>query len=186
MNGIKEILSGADGRWDIESRQLSIGIGTAFAIGSSLLSFGGSNKAASGIKEQGRLARKKGREQQTYNEVAAQEVLSIGQMNASEDRRQARLIASRAVAVAAAGGAVEDIEHLLGDIHGEGAYRAAITLMDAQSQSDRLLFEGKQAAEYGASLYESAKGSASAQRASGYASLLKTGAALFGGFDFGE
>ena len=160
-------------------------LGTFLAVGGALSSFSGSRKAAKAQRRQAELEKQRGREQQTYNEIAAQEVLSIGRMNASEDRRQARLIASRAVAVAAAGGAVEDIEHLLGDIHGEGAYRAAITLMDAQSQSDRLLFEGKQAAEYGASLYESAKGSASAQRASGYASLLKTGAALFGGFDFG-
>ena len=85
----------------------------------------------------------------------------------------------------AAGGAVEDIEHLIADIYGEGAYRAAISLMDGQSQSNRLLFEGDQAAKYGTDQASSLRGSAKAQRLSGYGSLIQTGAKLFGGFDFG-
>jgi hypothetical protein len=160
-------------------------IGTFLSAAGALSSFSGSRKAAKAQRRQAELERQRGLEQQTYNEVASQEVLSIGQMNASEDRRQARLIASRAVAVAAAGGAVEDIEHLLGDIHGEGAYRAAITLADAQSQSASLLFEGEQAAKYGAAQGLATRGRAKAQELSGYGSLLKTGAALWGGFDFG-
>jgi len=182
---INKILSAADGKWNPESQQMSISLGTAFAVGGALLGFGGSNKAAKGLKEQGRLARERGLEQQTYNQVAATEAMAIGRMNASEDRRQARLIASRAVAVSAAGGSVSDIEHLIGDIYGEGAYRAAISLMDAQSQSSRLLFEGEQAAKYGIAQEASAQGAAKAQKMSGFGTLLKTGAALFGGFDFG-
>ena len=182
---INKVLSRADGRWNPDSQQISIGLGAALGIGSALLSFGGSNKAARGIDEQGRLSKERGLEQQTYNQVAATEVMAIGRMNASEDRRQARLIASRAVAVSAAGGSVSDIEHLIGDIYGEGASRAAISLMDAQSQSNRLLFEGDQAAKYGAQLAESARGAASAQRMSGVSSALQTGAALYGGFNFG-
>jgi len=182
---MRDILKIADGRWDPESYTLMISVAGGFAIAGAAMSFFGGNKAAGGMKDQGKLAREKGREQKTYNEVAATEVMAIGRMNAAEDRRQAKLIASRAVAVAAAGGAVEDIEHLLGDIYGEGAYRASISLMDAQSQSSRLLFEGEQAAKYGAALYESAKGSASAQRMSSYGALLQTGASLFGGMNFG-
>lgn len=145
----------------------------------------GANKAASAQRKAGRLARQRGREQKSYNMVAANEVMAIGRMNAAEDRRQARLIASRAVAVAAAGGAVEDIDHLLADIYGEGAYRANVSLMEAQSQSNRLIWEGEQAEKYGQDQYTASAGAAQATRMGGYSSLLKTGATLFGGMKFG-
>ena len=183
MSFISDQLAGADGRKDYDTMHECHVWG---AIAGAAISYLGSQKSAKGTEDQGKKAKEKGREQQTYNEMAAAEVMNIGRMNAAEDKRQARLIASRAVAVAAAGGAVEDIEHLLGDIYGEGAYRASISLMDAQSQSSRLLFEGEQAAKYGAQLYESAKGTASAQRMGGLSSAIQTGTALFGGFDFND
>ena len=185
MNVINKVLSRADGKWDLDARHECHWWQVAVAAYGAYTSNRGARQSARGIKEQGRLAKERGLEQQTYNQVAATEAMAIGRMNASEDRRQARLIASRAVAVSAAGGSVSDIEHLIGDIYGEGAYRAAISLMDAQSQSSRLLFEGEQAAKYGIAQEASAQGAAKAQKMSGLGTLFKTGAALFGGFDFG-
>ena len=185
MNIIGKVLASADGRWDIDDQNLSIAFATGMAIAGAASSLTGSNRAAKALEKQAELAKERGREQQTYNQVAATEVMAIGRMNAAEDRRQARLIASRAVAVGAAGGAVEDIEHLIADIYGEGAYRAAISLMDGQSQSNRLLFEGDQAAKYGTDQASSLRGTAKAQRLSGYGSLIQTGSKLFGGFNFG-
>ena len=155
------------------------------ALAGAAVSKYGADKSAKGIQKAAKEAKKRGQEQQTFNEVAANEIMAIGRINAAEDRRQARLIASRAVAVAAAGGAVQDIDHLIADIYGEGAYRASVSLMDAQMQSERLLFEGRQAAQYGADQNAASRGLASATRLQGWSSLLQTGASLFGGYKFG-
>ena len=119
---------------------------TYISIGSKVLGGLKSNKAD---RKAARRAERRGREQQAFNQIAAQEWRAIGQMRAFEEKRQARLVASRAVAVAAAGGAVSDITHLLADIDGEGAYRASVALHEAESQAFRLEFEGEQAAKYG-------------------------------------
>jgi hypothetical protein len=47
-----------------------------------------------------------------------------------------------------------DITNLLADIEGEGAYRASIAMFEAETESNRLKFEGAQAAKYGAELQD--------------------------------
>jgi hypothetical protein len=119
-----------------------MGIGVGSVIGAGLSLVGGS-KAAKGYEETGKRARKRGQEQQIYNEVAATQAIAVGQIAALEEERQARLIASRAIAVAAAGGAV------------------------------RLKFEGSQAAKYGADQEEMYKDQAKATRINSLASAFQ-------------
>ena len=161
-------------------------ITAAIAVFSMASSVQGGRKQRKALRRQAKIAKERGQEQQTFNEVAATQAMAIGRINAAEDRRQARLIASRAVAVASAGGATSDIEHLLGDIYGEGAYRAAVSLMNAQNQSAQLLFEGSQAAKYGAAQALSFKGQGNAAQTRSYTAALNTGAKLLGGMDFGQ
>jgi hypothetical protein len=116
--------------------------------GGFLIAKGGSDIASS-QKEQGREARRRGYEQQAFNEVAAGQMIAVGQHAAREESRQAEIIASRAVAVAAAGGSVMDITHLIADIYGEGAYRASVIMHDAREAAERLKFEGVQAVTFG-------------------------------------
>lgn len=147
-----------------------IGIGTVIGAGLSL--YGGS-KSAKGYKKTGRRARQRGQEQQVYNEVAATQAIAVGQIAALEEERQAKLVASRAIAVAAAGGAVEDITNLLADIEGEGAYRASLAMFEGEREAERLRFEGKQAAKYGAEQEEMYKDQAKATRINSLASAFQ-------------
>ena len=144
----------------------------------------GADKAAAGARDAGRQAKERGVEQKVYNEIAAQEVRAIGYANAREDRRQAKIIASRAVAVAAAGGQVQDVDHLIADIYGEGAYRASISLFNAESQARQLEHAGDQAAKYGADVNAASKNTANALKLQGTSAMLGTlakGFQVFGG-----
>jgi len=133
---------------------MGFGIGKAIGAG---LSLAGGFTSASGVKKTGKAAREAGKEQQRYNLIAAGQAVAGGQRQAFEETRQAELVASRAVAVAAAGGYSADITNLLADIEGEGAYRANIAMFEAETEAERLRFAGDQAAKYGADQYDAAK-----------------------------
>jgi hypothetical protein len=132
---------------------MGFGVGTGLSIGASLLD-------SYGKRKEGKEARKRGREQRIYNEVAATQVVARGQHTAMEEIRQARLVASRAIAVAAAGGYSEDIDHLLADIEGEGIYAASLATWEAETEAERMRFSGEQARKQGEDIYKSAKRSA--------------------------
>ena len=146
----------------------------AAAVGAGL-SLIGANKEARGYEKTGKRALERGREQKVFNASQAQKVMASGQAAAFEETRQMELMASRAVAVAAAGGSVSDIDHLLADIYGEGAYRASLVLREYEMEADSLLFEGEQAEKYGADQQEGYKGKASATRYNAFASLFNMG-----------
>jgi len=122
---------------------------TAMKTVSTVLSLFGGFGGSSSKKKAARIALEKGREQNTYNKMAAKTVEVSGQISAMEKRRQAKLVASRAVAVAAAGGYSDDITSLLADIDGEGAYNASVALYESGSEAERLRHEGGMAEKYG-------------------------------------
>ena len=69
-------------------------------------------------------------------DIAANQQEAAGQMRATETKRQARLLQSRAIAVAAAGGAStgeKNINDIVTNIAGEGEYRALIDLYNGNS-----------------------------------------------------
>lgn len=107
--------------------------------------------------EAGFRAQKRGYIQKELNDVAAGQVIAIGQRKALEEKRQSELMASRALAIAAAGGAAQDIDYLIADISGEGAYRANLAMYDAETEAERLKYEGKLAKEYGVETSEIAQ-----------------------------
>ena len=126
---------------------------TAFKIGFSVLgafgSVSGSRKSAKAYRRMGDMYAQQGEEQLSYNQIAAQQTEARGQMSAMEETRLAEMTASRAVAVAAAGGHVQDIIPLLADIDGEGMYRASVAMFESETEAERLRFEGEQARKYG-------------------------------------
>ena len=126
-----------------------------------------------GSRKTGKQAARRGREQRLYNEIAAGQTIAVGQRKALEEIRQGKLLASRLVAVAAAGGAPQDIDHLLADIEGEGIYRASIAMYEAESESERLKFEGLMAEKTGKELQSAAKMKGLATVISGAGSLYK-------------
>lgn len=118
------------------------------AVGLGMRFLGGLSSSRS-KKRAARLAKERGREQNRYNKIAAIQTEASGQISAREENRRAELIASRAVAVAAAGGYSDDVTNLIADIEGEGNYRASIALFDAGTEAERLRHEGRMAEKYG-------------------------------------
>ncbi len=111
-------------------------------IGGTLLSVAGQAKA-------GERSLVRGKTQKALNEVAAGQVIAIGQRSALEEKRRTEIIASRALAVASAGGAAQDIDRLIADISGEGLYRANLAMYEAETESERLKYEGVLAEQIG-------------------------------------
>jgi len=97
------------------------------------------------MKEMGRAARIRGEMQMAaYQfeaweaERRAGEAIAISQRQSAEERRQANLVASRALAVAAASGAgVSDptMVRVIANARGEGAVRAATALYEGQARA---------------------------------------------------
>jgi hypothetical protein len=132
---------------------MGFGLGTALSMGASFVD-------ASGKRKEGKEAKKRGEEQEMYNQIAAGQVVARGQRTALEEIRQAQIVASRAVAVAAAGGYSEDIDHLLADIEGEGVYAASLAMWEAETEAERMRFSGEQARKQGEDIYDASKRSA--------------------------
>ena len=100
---------------------------------------------AYGLYEQGRMARIQAGREQVFREFAMWNAeregglaIAVSQRQALEERRQADLVASRALAVAAASGAgVSDptVVDLLARTRGEGVYRANVALYEGEARA---------------------------------------------------
>lgn len=101
-----------------------------------------------GTLESGRMARIQGERARVAAEFAAEQAeqqagvaIAISQRTAAEQRRQANLVASRALAVASASGAgVSDptMVKILSDVRGEGVYRASVALYEGEARARQL------------------------------------------------
>lgn len=105
--------------------------------------------SASEEQQAGYRSMRRGKVQKVLNEVSATQEVAVGQRKALEVGRQADLVASRALAVASAGGAAEDIDNLIADIHGEGVYEANVAMYEAESKAEKLKYEGSLAEKFG-------------------------------------
>jgi hypothetical protein len=110
--------------------------------------------AGTGLKAYGQLkagsaAKRRGAAQKILYDIAAGQTVAAGQRAALEERRQSKLMASRALAIAAAGGAAQDVDNLIADINGEGVYRANVAMYEAETEAEKLKFEGMLAEQTG-------------------------------------
>ncbi len=109
------------------------------------LEAGGGLLKTFGMFGAGRAARQAGKAQRAANERAAKRTVAVAQRESLEEKRKARLLASRALALAAAGGggaSDPSIVKLIADIEGEGAYRAGVALYRGQEDAAKLRYEG--------------------------------------------
>jgi len=144
----------------------------AIAIGGALLSNSASRKA-------GKRSAEAARKQAEFDKRAAGQRVAVGQREALEETRQAAIKASRAVAVAAAGGyAVGDIENLIADIEGEGVYNASLAMYEAETEAEKIRFYGLQSLQTGLDTQK-------AKKNEGLATLLNVGASIYAGGGFG-
>ena len=143
-------------------------------------------KVASSIQE-GRVANAIGKAQRTAKDREADQLdanaknaVAVAQRKMLEERRRGDLIASKALAIAAAGGGATDksVVNIISDLKGEGSYRATLALYEGEDKA-RLLrnqasltrFEGEQAFEAGKAKKRAANLKAFTEAAIGAASM---------------
>jgi len=101
---------------------------------------------ASAIFQRGRIGRAVGRMRKKEAEAAAKRTVAVAQRRALNESRNAELLASRAIAVAAAGGGSADdptVTNIVADIDAEGAYRAAVAMYEGESEASQLKYQGE-------------------------------------------
>lgn len=110
-------------------------------------------------------------------------VIAASQRTAAEERRQADLIASRALAVAAAsGGGVSDptVVDILARTRGEGAFRAQVALYEGEERARAIRISGAGGSDFDASSQVMAGANAAAA-----GRLAKTGLSLYARYGMG-
>lgn len=113
---------------------------------------------------------------------AGQQIAS-SQRGAADERRRASLVASRAIAIAgASGGGVSDpsVVNLIGDITGEGAYRAAVKLYQGEENSRQMEMGATVADTEGRNALQTGEEKASGYRMQQLGSLASGAGSMYG------
>lgn len=160
----------------------AVGIPTIISTIGTVTSVAGQLRAADAARQAGDAAlAMRIRESQILEEQAGQQK-AAAQRSAMEERRRARLVASRAQALAAGSGAgVSDptVANLLADISGEGAYRAAVELYEGEEAARQLGMEGAARVQRGLTEQQAERNRASALETGALTSLISGGASLY-------
>lgn len=122
-----------------------------------------------------------------YTQQAGQEV-AVAQRRAIEERRQSQLLQSRALAVAAASGAGASdptIVHLISQISGDGAYRAAVALYDGEEKARQLRLKSDASRYEAAAALAGGEAQKSAYNVSAMSSLLQGAGTLYTRYGMG-
>lgn len=163
-------------------------VGPAMAVAGAATSIIGGNNAAASAKEAGARQKAASEFEAAQLEQNAGQAIASSQREAEEQRRQTRLVQSRALALSAAsGGGVTDptVVNLIGDIAGEGAYRAGVALYQGADKA-RQMNMGASAKRYEGDLaVEAGNNKAKAYRMQGIAGAFGSATSLFGKYGGG-
>lgn len=115
------------------------------------------------------------RSQATQLDAQAGTTRASSQRSAIEEERQAKLLSSKGLALAAAGGGADDpsVVNALANISGEGSYRAAAALYDGETQAQG--YEAQAAADR-----RGAKATKTAGLLKAGGTILGAGSSLYG------
>jgi len=119
---------------------------------------------------------------------AAGQAIATSQRDAIEQRRQARLLQSRAIAISGASGAsVTDptVLNLIGDIAGQGSYRAAVALYQGEDKARQLNMAADAKRYEGDVALETGRNKAKAYQIQGVTGALGSASTMFGRFGGG-
>lgn len=143
-------------------------------------------------KAEGQAAILKGKRSQVASEFEAKQLeqnagqaIAASQRNAEDVRRQARMISSRALALAASsGGGASDptVINLIAKTQAEGAYRRAVALYQGQEKARLLNLQAMTRRVEGEQAMQDAQYAKKASDFSAFASLAKGGASLYSRF----
>lgn len=105
-------------------------LSTGMGIGSSILD-------SRSRRAHGRLMRQSAEFEAGQLEVNAGQEMAMAQRRAMEERRRADLVSSRALALSAASGGATDpsVLDIIGNIEGEGAYRALTSIYEGEERA---------------------------------------------------
>lgn len=150
-------------------------------VTSSVLNLYGTLEAVNASRREGRrnqVAKEFEKEQLT--ELAG-DAIAVAQRTALEERREADLVASRALAVAAVSGGAGDpqVVRLISNIKGEGAYRAGVAMYEGESKARKLKIAAATAGLEGALAVEAASNKATAYAIGGTARAISSGATWY-------
>lgn len=145
---------------------------------------GGTIAAAQGQRAAGSMAQRGAELEALQMQKAGGQAVAASQRDAAEQARQSRLLQSRALALAAAGGGASDptVVKIVSDLAGEGAYRQALALYGGEEHR-RALETGAVAKQYeGVVAKETGNISATSTLIRGFGSV---GAGLYGKYGAG-
>lgn len=148
----------------------------------------GASQAASAARVAGQRAQVAAQFEAAQLEQMAGQSIAVSQAEAREQLRQAKLVQSRAIAVAAAGGggvSDETIVKLIGRQAGEGAYRSAVALYKGEERARQLRLQASAKLYEGGIAIESANARADAYMTSAAGGLATSGATLFSRYGMG-
>lgn len=163
-------------------------VGTAMAVAGAVSSIAGGFSAANAAKTAAQRQKTEAEFEAEQMTQAAGQAIATSQRDAIEQRRQARLLQSRAIAISGASGAsVTDptVLNLIGDIAGQGSYRAAVALYQGEDKA-RQLNMGAAAKRYeGEVALETGRNKARAYQIQGITGALGNTATMFGKYGGG-
>lgn len=142
----------------------------------------GYREAGKSARAQGQYARIRAEFDAWQAEEDGKEAVAIGQRAAMEERRQSDLVASRALAVAAAsGGGASDptIVNLIARAKGEGAYRAAVAMYEGESRARQYRIAAAAGRYGGAEAELQGARNALGTAYSGLGAMFQSGASLY-------
>ena len=148
-------------------------------------------KVSSAIQE-GRVANAMGKAQGAAKDyeaaqldVNAKQTVAASQRKAQEEKRKSDLIASRALAIAAAGGGAGDksVVNIISDLKGEGSYRAMLALYEGEDRSRLLRAQAGVSRYEGEMLRETGKAKKRAANIKALGSLFEGGASMYGRYN---
>lgn len=160
----------------------------AMAIAGTAMAVGGQMSQAAATKRAGEQYAVNKEFEAAQMDVNANQALASSQRAMLSERERAALVASRALAVGGkSGGGLLDptMAGILTDISGEGALRAGIALYEGEEKARQLRMGAAGARLEGQSGVAAMDARASGMRMQAYATLLSSGASMYGKYGMG-
>lgn len=163
--------------------ELAAFIPLAMSVGGSILGAMGASEASDASIVMGQRQREAAQFKAQQLRSHALQTVAASQRAGDTEERQARLLQSRALAVAAAsGGGASDptVMNLISGIAGEGSYRRAIRLYEGEDRARTLRMQADAAVYEGDLAVEGAASQSQAYQTQGMSSLFKGGSSIVG------
>ena len=145
------------------------------SIAGTVMSIKGASDAADAAEETGRRQREAANFEAAQLDQNAGQALASSQRDAEEQRRQSRILQSRALALASASGAGATdptVVNLISEIAREGVYRAGVAMYEGEDRARQMRMGAATARYQGDIALSGGRSRASAYRTQGFGSAI--------------